>query len=334
MRIRFVALGLALALAGAGLFGGDADAQTRLSLSTWGSPKHPQVSEFVERFVKDVEKRTNGKVTFRTFSGGEFVQQQFVPTAVPQGTVDISLTTLDTWSGRIPETSITVSPLWSYTMQRARKELLPGGATFEYFNDRLKENGAVMLTMFDIGPPVLQTRMQIATPKDIVGKTIRTYSKGASELLQAVKSSPVTMGVGDVYSALQRGAVDGALVGIQGAVGLKHYEVTQYVMVTNGLFGTLVHAYVMNKAKWDSLSPEIRKAIQEAATAARNHSQDFMIASYGKFVQVFRDKGKVVTVIEPGSEAWKTWQAALGALADKDRKRYPAKLVKLLENAK
>jgi TRAP-type C4-dicarboxylate transport system substrate-binding protein len=334
MRNRFVALGLALALAGAAAGGGDVAAKTRLSLSSWGSPKHPQVSEFVDRFVKDVEKRTKGEVTFRTFSGGEFVQQQFVPTAVPQGTVDISLTTLDTWSGRIPEMSITVSPLWSFTMKKARQDLLPGSPVFEYFNGRLKENGAVMLTMFDIGPPVLQTRASVLAPKDIAGKTVRTYSKGASELLQAVGASPVTMGVGDVYSALQRGAVDGALVGIQGAVGLKHYEVTQHVMITNGLFGTLVHAYVMNKDKWNGLRPEIRKAIQEAATAARNHSQDFMIQSYGKFVQVFRDKGKAVTVVEPGSAAWKNWQAALGPLAEKDRKRYPADLVKLLESVK
>lgn len=308
-----------------------ADARTRLSVSTWGSPQHPQVAEFVEQFVKGVEERTKGEVSFRVFSGGEMVQQQFVPTAVPQGTVDISLTTLDTWSGRIPEVSVTVSPLWPYTMQKARDSFLPGNPIFEYFNDKLKENGAILLTLFDIGSPVLSTRTKIEKPEDIKGRTVRTYSKGASELLQAVAASPVTMGVGDVYSALQRGAVDGALGGIQGAVGLKHYEVTKYVMVPNGLFGTLVHGYVMNKEKWDSLSPELQKAVQDAATEARNHSQDYMIESYGKFVQVFRDNGLEVTVVEPGSEAWNVWQAALGDLAESDRRRYPAELVKMLD---
>jgi TRAP-type C4-dicarboxylate transport system substrate-binding protein len=332
--MRTAALGLALALAGGALCESEAEARTRLSLSTWGSPKHPQVSEFVDRFVKAVEQKTKGEVRFRTFSGDEMVKQQFVATAVPQGTVDISLTTLDTWSGRIPEVSATVSPLWPFTTQMARDKFLPGHPVFEYFNGRLKQNGAIMLTMFDIGSPVVSTRMKIAGPEDIAGKTIRTYSKGASELLQAVGASPVTIGVGDVYSALQRGAVDGALGGIQGAVGLKHYEVTKYVMVPNGLFGTLVHAYVMNKNKWDSLSPEVRKVLQEAATEARNHSQDFMLNSYGKFVQVFRDKGLEVTEIKPGSDAWKQWQAKLGGLASRDRQRYPAELVKLLDQEK
>lgn len=329
--MRLSALALAGVLAGMVLYPADADARTRLSLSTWGSPQHPQVVEFVDRFVQGVEERTNGEVTFRVFSGGEMVNQQFVPTAVPQGTVDISLTTLDTWSGRIPEVSITVSPLWPYTMEMARDRFLPGEPIFEYFNDRLKENGAVLLTLFDIGSPVLSTRMKIIKPEDIAGKTIRTYSKGASELLQAVGASPVTMGVGDVYSALQRGAVDGALGGIQGAVGLKHYEVTSYVMVPNGLFGTLVHAYVMNKDKWDSLSPELQKAVQDAATEARNHSQQFIIDSYDKFVQVFRDNGLEVTEVEPDSDLWNEWQAALSGLAERDRERYPENLIGLLE---
>ena len=122
---------------------GQAGAKVRLSISTWGSPKHPQVSEFIDRFVKAVEEKSKGEITFKVFAGGEMVKQQFVQTAVPQGTVDISLTTLDTWSGRIPEVSATVSPLWPFSMQMARDELLPGKPVFDYYNKRLQENGAV-----------------------------------------------------------------------------------------------------------------------------------------------------------------------------------------------
>lgn len=332
--MRTAAFLLATTLAGAVLATGPADAKTRLSLSTWGSPKHPQVTEFVDRFVKSVEEKTGGEVEFRVFAGGQMIQQQFVPTAIPQGLVDISLTTLDTWSGRIPEVSVTVSPLWPYTMKMARDDFLPGTPIFEYFNKRLQENGAVLLALFDIGSPVLSSQDKITKPEDIAGKTIRTYSKGASELLQAVGASPVTIGVGEVYSALQRGAVDGALGGIQGAVGLKHYEVTKDVLVPNGLFGTLVHGYVMNKEKWDSLSPEIQKAVLDSATEARTHAEDFMIESYEKFVQVFRDQGLEVTTVEPGSDAWNVWQGALGDLAAEHRKRYPEELIQLLSQVK
>jgi hypothetical protein len=59
-----------------------------------------------------------------------------------------------------------------------------------------------------------------------------------------------------------------------------------------------------------------------------------MIQSYGKFVQVFRDKGLEVTEVKPGSDIWKLWQVKLKPLAERDRKRYPAPLIKLLNEAK
>lgn len=307
------------------------EARTRLSLSTWGSPQHPQVVDFVDHFVALVKERTKNDVSFKVFNGGEMVQQQFVPTAVPQGTVDISLTSLETWSGRIPEATITSSPLWPYTQTKARDLLVPGKPTFDYFDAKLGANGAKLLALFDIGSLVLTSRKKVTTPADIKGMTIRTPSKGISELLQALGASPVTMGVGDVYSAMQRGAIDGAVGGLQGAVGLKHYEVTKFALVRSPLFGAALNGYVMNRAKWDSLPEPTRKAIQDSATEARNEMQDKLIASYEKYVKVLSDSGLELTTIDSGSERWKQWNASLQSIAERDRKSQPAALVQLLD---
>ena len=182
---------------------------------------------------------------------------------------------------------------------------------------------------------MLSTRDKVVKPEDIAGKTIRTYSKGASELLQAVGASPVTMGVGDVYAALQRGAVDGALGGIQGAVGLKHYEVTKFVMVPNGLFGTLVHGYVMNKDKWNSLYGRPAQdrpgcGHRGAQSLGRLHDRSPTANS----CKCSATKVWSVTEVKPGTDIWKPWQAKLDPLAERDRKRYPAELIKLLKEAK
>ena len=325
-RIRTMVLGALLGLA----MSTPAAAQ-RLSLSTWGSPQHPQVTEFVPLFVEKAEEKSGGEFTFRTFSGGEMVKQQFVPTAVPQGTVDISLTTLDNWSGRVPEVSILTSPLWTKSMEWTRDNLKPGQPIFDYFDAKLREEGAVILTMFDIGPPVLSVNFPVNQPSDLQGKKIRVYSKGAGEVMQALGAAPTTIGVGEVYSALQRGTVDGAMGGLQGAVGLKHYEVTDRLFVPNGALGTLIHAYVMNKDRFESLSPEQQQALMEAAAEARDHAQQYMIDKYDEFVSVVQDAGNEVTRLEPGSEAWDQWQAALESFNDKVRQAYPDDLVSMIE---
>lgn len=321
---------MALSAAVAMSLAGPAAAE-RLSLSTWGSPQHPQVTEFVPLFVEKAEEKSGGEFTFRTFSGGEMVKQQFVPTAVPQGTVDISLTTLDNWSGRVPEVSILTSPLWTKSMEWTRDNLKPGNPIFDYFDAKLREEGAVILTMFDIGPPVLSMNSDVKEPGDLEGRKIRVYSKGAGQVMQALGAAPTIIGVGEVYSALQRGTVDGAMGGLQGAVGLKHYEVTDHLFVPNGALGTLIHAYVMNKDKFDSLSPEKQQALMDAAAEARDHAQQYMIDKYDEFVAVVQDAGNEVTRLEQGTEDWNDWQQALESFNEEVRQAYPDDLVSMIE---
>lgn len=302
----------------------------RLSISTWGSPLHPQVKDFIPAFTDALKENSDGKFRLRVFQGGEMVKQEFVATAIPQGTVDISLTTLDTWSGRVSDVSILTSPLWNKSMEWTQTHLLPGKPIFEYFNEKFKEQGAVILAMFDIGPAVVASRGLITQPDDLKGRTIRVYSRGAGLIIQELGGSPVTMGVGDVYSALQRGTIDGAMGGLGGAVGLKYYEVAKYMLAQNGVIGSLVHAYVMNKDKYDKLSPELRKALVDAVAQARDTMQQSLIEAYAKQLDEVRQAGNTVTELTPGTPEWKTWEAALKNLSASARQSYPAELVELV----
>ncbi|AUN95598.1 TRAP transporter substrate-binding protein [Pseudazoarcus pumilus] len=302
----------------------------RLSISTWGSPKHPQVSQFIPQFEKKLEEKSGGKFRVRSFQGGEMVKQEFVPTAIPQGTVDISLTTMDTWSGRVPEVSILTTPLWNKSMQWTRDNLKPGDPIFDYFDAKFREQGAVVLALFDIGPAVVSTNFPLKTPDDMKGKSVRVYSRGAGQVIQELGGSPVTMGVGDVYSGLQRGTVDGAMGGLGGAVGLKHYEVTDHMLVQNGVIGTLVHGYVMNRDKFERMDPELRKALLEAVAESRDAMQQYLIDIYAKQVDEVRQSGSNVVTIEQNSAEWKVWEDALADFAENARQEYPAGLVKLI----
>ena len=302
----------------------------RLSLSTWGSPQHPQVREFVPRFVDLVEEKSEGRIRFRVFEGGEMVNQQNVNTAVPQGTIDISLTTLDNWSGRISDVSVLTSPLWTWPLERARDELVPGQPVLDYFDAQLREIDTIMIAMFDIGPPVISSRREIRTPEDIRGRTVRVYSRGAGLMMQELGAAPTTIGVGEVYSALQRGTVDAALGGLGGAVGLKHFEVTDHMFVPMGALGTLVHAYVMNLETFESLPPDLQEAVMEAAAEARAHMQQYVIDSYDDMLQVVTDSGTEVYRLEPGEETWSLWRDRLSDMTARARNEFPADLVEMV----
>ncbi|MEZ5843877.1 MAG: TRAP transporter substrate-binding protein DctP [Hyphomicrobiaceae bacterium] len=300
---------------------GSAAAQ-RLSLSTWGSPKHYQVAEFVPLFEKLLKEKSGGKLRLKIFEGGEMVKQAFVPTAIPQGTIDISLTTLDNWSGRVPDVGIVTTPLWDKSMEWTLKNLRPGNAVFDFFNTKLSKEGAVILAMLDIGGPALSLNFEVKSVDSLKNMPIRAYSKGSAELLQTLGAVPTIIGVGDVYSALQRGTVKGAMGGLGGAVGLKHYEVTSEFFIANGALGTLTSAYVMNKEKFDSLSPELRKALRDAATEARDHTQKALLSQQSKLLDQVRAAGKRVSVLQPGSALWNEFTKRLEPLTASARKTY------------
>jgi len=301
-----------------------------LSLSTWGSPKHPQVTQFVPMFVKLVEQRSHGQITFKVFQGGELVKEKFVSTAIPQDVADISLSVLERWSSRVPDFEILGSPLWTWPMTRTLTDMVPGRPVFDYLNKQLKGQGAIMLAALDIGPPVLVTNFKVRKPSDLKGHTIRVYSRGTAQIVQTLGGAPATIGVGEVYTALQRGTVDGAIGGLGGAVGLKYYEVAKNIFSPMGVLGSLVNGYVMNEQKFDSLPPNLQKVIIDSANDARNHAEKELISIYSKQLKQVRKAGKDVYALKPQSELWTQWHNAIEPLIEKAKSEYPKQLVNML----
>ena len=66
----------------------------------------------------------------------------------------------------------------------------------------------------------------------------------------------------DAYDALSKGMVKGNLGPIEVLQGWKQAEVTQYITKSPFLYNTLFFV-TMNKDKWDSLSPENQKIVEE-----------------------------------------------------------------------
>jgi len=328
--LRWAALSLALTIGAAA----SASAQDKitLSLATWGASSHPQVKVYAHVFMDEVKKRTNGQVEWKFFPDDTLVKQAFVPSAVPGGQVDISLTTLDSWAGRIPQVSIAASPLWTLPMEASEKALAPGQPLFVYFDKLMEKHNTKLLALFDIGAPAFFCKFACLLPESMKGHTMRGYSKGASESMKAVGIAPVTMGVADVYSALQRGAIDGALGGLQGAYGLKHYEVTDHVLGSGGILGALVNGFLMNKSRFEKLPANVQKAILEANVVASEANNRELERSYKAYLADLKAKGLTVNVLTPGTPEWKAWSDALKAHREELTKKFPADLVAMTKS--
>jgi TRAP-type C4-dicarboxylate transport system substrate-binding protein len=314
-------LASAVAVSAAAVIPARADAPVTLRLSTWGAPKAPQVVEFTAAFQDGVQTASNGRIAVQTFPAGSLVNERAVPSAIQSHVVDISLTTMGSWASIVPMAGVLNTVFFRPTSANFEKVIGPGTKLFGALDDDMSKHGVRLLA-------VVVSRNPIDTPAAFRGKTIRVFDRLTAEIVQALGGAPSTIEVADVYPALQRGAVQAAIGGLEGAIGLKEYEVAKNLLATNGVFGLLMTGYVMNKSALDALPADLQKIVLDTGHAACVRATRAMVAAYDRELGQMHEHGMTVTKLEPSTPGYNQFSDALASLAKTQEGRFPKDLVR------
>jgi TRAP-type C4-dicarboxylate transport system substrate-binding protein len=102
----------------------------------------------------------------------------------------------------------------------------------------------------------------VRTLEDMKGMVISVPGgKTNIDMVKALGGSPETVKTPDVYTALERGMVDGHILPLSTQRSFKFFEVTKYVTRAN--FGSAATILVLRKETWNRLSPDVQKVIDE-----------------------------------------------------------------------
>jgi len=101
---------------------------------------------------------------------------------------------------------------------------------------------------------------------DLRGKKIRIFaSPFQTATFQRLGATPVAMTLGDVLPAIQQGAIDGAIGGIEAFNGLHFYDTAKYITMTNHAAIFLV---VEVSRKWyESLPVDLQQIVDRTAAS-------------------------------------------------------------------
>ena len=104
----------------------------------------------------------------------------------------------------------------------------------------------------------LTTNIKAMSPADLKGKKIRT---GASffDSVKAVGAIPVGVPMMEIYTAMERGTIDGFVMVPVGYTQFGWHEVTKYWVGPPLLEGSTPSCPLINKDVWDSLSDKEKK---------------------------------------------------------------------------
>lgn len=237
-------------------------AAEEIRLAHFMSPRHPMDHFLMRPWSKEVAQMSNNELTVRIYPGGELGKgpnAQFKRAA--DGIADITFGLQGYTSNQFPRTTLIELPAVAIDGQEATEKLWTAFDPYlapEY--SRVK-----VLALWSTEAPILMTKNKpIRKIADLKGLKIRTPSKAQAVLIQALGATPVAMPATKMYQALNTGVVDALMVPPSVIKSFKINEVAKYY--TTGLpFGRSPFFLVMNKAKFDALSPE-NKAIIEKTT--------------------------------------------------------------------
>ncbi len=108
------------------------------------------------------------------------------------------------------------------------------------------------------------TTKPVRTVDDLKGKKVRTWGLTA-KIFKALGAAPTMIPGAEQYVALQRGTVDGTIYPVFVLDAYKLKEVIKYVHLPGIITPPTTNIYV-NLKLWNSVPPDLQKAISEAAT--------------------------------------------------------------------
>lgn len=294
-----------------------AAAQVTVPLATWGGEKHVINTGFVPALEKALAESAPGKIKLENFPNGTLATDKDMPVGIPTGKVKIGLLTVGGWSGTVKDVKILEAPT-GLTMDQLDEALNKKGL-FEIIQANFAEKNAALLGVADLGPPALVSKKKIATPADFKGLKVRVFSEGQAETVKGFGGIPVQMGFAEVYTAMQHGAVDAALVGFQGVDSAKLYEVAGFTLLPASFFGTTLMGWAANPQWLRTLPAAERKALEQSVRKAAANDRVEILKEIDTLKAHYRGKGMTVTTLEPSAAEYKQWLEATKPIALKAR---------------
>jgi TRAP-type C4-dicarboxylate transport system substrate-binding protein len=221
------------------------------------APTSHNIYPVIEEWSRDVSRQAGIRITI--YAGGSLgkPQDQYENTA--KGICDFAYVIPSYTAGKFPLTSAIELP---FIIDDCEKASIVLWDTYEKFL-REEYKDVKMLWTFVPAPGHIHTAEKpVRTLEDLKGLKIRTPGREMARSLDKLGAVPVTMPITQVYTALERGTIDGVTMPWEIMDAYKLCEQTKYHTEV-GLY-TLAQVAVMNRNAYESLSPGAKEILDRS----------------------------------------------------------------------
>ena len=209
-----------------------------------------------------VEKSSGGKIDVQHFPsmqlGGK--PPELIDQAI-DGVADVVWTVVGYTPGRFPRTEVFELPFMMTDAGAVSR------AYWQMFEKHMKDQDfkdVKILGTWVHGPGLIHSNKPIKEVADLQGVKVRGASRTVTSLFENFGATSVGMPVPAVPEALSKGVIDATTIPWEVTAALKVPElVKNHTEFSNKALYTVTFVLAMNKAKYDSLPDDLKKAIDE-----------------------------------------------------------------------
>jgi tripartite ATP-independent transporter DctP family solute receptor len=279
-----------------------AQAQRTLRMATLQGAAQPSYKGLV-RMAEIAQQKSGGALRVQVFGDGQLGTEQESIEGVQLGTIDMFMGSAGSVGRFLPRLEAFAHPfLWrdsNHLMAAAR------GPIAEELSQELQAKAGIRIVDLGwiFGQRHLTTRRtEVRKPADMAGLKIRVQPTGIYiDTIKAMGGNPTPMDFKEVYTSMQTGVIDGQENPLNVIATRAFYEVQEYLILTGHMMQN--QAILVSGKSFQSLSPEHRRILTEAAREAGDYQNKVLADDEAAQLELVKSKG--MKVIEPDVAAFR-----------------------------
>jgi len=251
--------------AGLAIGSASAEAEHKWKMATsWGGG--PLMDIGAKAFAERVSFLTDGRVEIQVFPGGQLGSALKVSETVSNGVAEVGHTWMGYDWGQDKATVLFGGFAGSMDSEHMLHWLYEAGGVDLWRQFREEKFGVISMPLFIRTAEVfLHSNKPVRSLEDLQGLKLRTAGAWL-EMSKDLGAAPVTMPGAEVYTSLERGAIDATEWGtLYENISPGFYKIAKYVIIPGVHQPVAPFEVMFNKEAWAELTERDQKLIEDAA---------------------------------------------------------------------
>ncbi|MDM7325104.1 MAG: TRAP transporter substrate-binding protein [Thermus sp.] len=280
----------------------------------------------IQQFVKEVGEATGGRLKITVHPGGSlFPHPQILP-AVRNGQVQMGEVLMSLLANENPLFNLDSIPFVATGYEEARRLYQAQRPEVEKW---LAQRGVVLLYAVPWPPQGFYTKRPVNAGPDLKGMRFRAYNPATARLAELLGMNPVQVEAADIPQGFATGIVEAMITSPVTGVDSQAWDFARYFYDVKAWIPK--NMVVIGRRAFESLSPQDREALLQAARRAEERGWRLSQEAEEKAIQTLASRG--MQVVKPslalladlkkvGETMILEWQKQAGATGVKVYRQY------------